>query len=91
MDLALEVRPTFLQRAMKVLGFRYHLGEEPEGADDLPGWMKTEAKFSFGFGDRLRLLFGGRLHVHIVQHTPVQCDYTLNRLDYYILPPGEKF
>lgn len=86
---AMEHRPSWRARAWRRLGFRYHLGEDPKDADSLPGWMCTETRMHFSFGDRLRLLLTGKLHIRIVQHTPVQCDFSRNRLDWEIEPPGK--
>lgn len=85
---AVEFRPTLPQRIWRAFGFRYHLGTEPEGTETLTGWMCTETRMHFGFLDRLRLLISGRLHIKLVQHTPVQCDYSRNRLDWQIEPPA---
>lgn len=80
--------PTLSERFWRWAGFRYHLGDEPPEADKLPGWMMTESHFRFGLADRLRLLLSGHLHIRLAQHTPVQCDYSKNRLDWHIVPPG---
>jgi len=85
---AMAYRPTLARRIWTALGFHYHFGAEPEGIDALAGWMCTETRMRFGFRDRLRLLVSGRLHIKLVQHTPVQCDYSRNRLDWQIEPPG---
>ena len=82
--------PTLSERAWRALGFRYHLGEEPDGWKEMPGWMCTETRISFGFFDRLRLLLTGKLHLRLFQYTPVQCDYSKNRLDWEIKRFGER-
>lgn len=87
---ALEYRPTLAQRFWRWVGFRYHLGEEPDGANDLPGWMMTEFRFRFRLADRLRLLVTGRLHIRLAQHTPVQVEFSRNRLDWQVEPPGSR-
>lgn len=87
-NMAMEYRPTLIQRFWRWAGFRYHLGEEPEGADKLSGWMMTESHFQFGFADRLRLLVSGHLHIRLAQHTPKQVELSKNRLDWEIEPPG---
>ena len=48
--------PTWRERLWRRLGYRYHLGEDPEGVDALAGWMCTESRMHFGVADRLRLL-----------------------------------
>jgi hypothetical protein len=82
-------QPSLIERAWRGLGFRYHLGEEPEGADQLKGWMCTETRMRFSFADRLRLLLSGRLHIRLVQHLPVECEFSKNRLDWEIKAPGQ--
>jgi hypothetical protein len=58
--------PTLAERFWRKLGYRYHLGDEPEGTDGMPGWMSHGVHLRFGFADRLRLLITGRLHVKSV-------------------------
>jgi len=87
-DGAFEHVPTLSQRTWRALGFRYHHGEEPEGFELLDGWMCTDTRMQFGILDRLRLLLTGRLYIRLVQHTPVQCDYSMNRIDWRIEPLG---
>lgn len=83
-------RPTLAERMWRRLGFRYHLGDDPKDSDKLPGWMCTETRMRFSLADRLRLLLTGRLYIRLVQHTPVQCDFSRNRLDWHIEPPGAR-
>lgn len=83
-----EAVPSLAQRAWRALGFRYHLGEEPEGIEKLEGWMCTETRMHFSISDRLRLLLTGRLHIKLVQYLPVRCDFSRNRLDWQIEPFG---
>jgi hypothetical protein len=52
--------------------------------------MCTEVGINFGILDRLRLLTTGRLHLRLIQHTPVQCDFSRNRIDWQIKAPGER-
>ena len=82
--------PTWRERMWRRLGFRYHLGDEPSGADTMTGWMASTVNFHFGVLDRVRLLMTGRLHIKIVQHTTVQCDESKNRVDWQIRAPGER-
>lgn len=82
--------PTWGERAWRFLGYRYHLGDEPEGIDAMQGWMCTESRLHFGLADRVRLLVSGRLHMRLVQHTTVQVEGTKNRFDWHILAPGER-
>lgn len=82
--------PTLRERAARWLGYRYHLGDEPEGIEALTGWQCTETRLHFGWADRLRLLFSGRLHMKLVQHTSCQVETTKNRFDWQILAPGDR-
>jgi hypothetical protein len=82
--------PTRMERFWRSMGFRFHHGEDPEGVDDLPGWMRSEIRLNFSFSDRLRLLLTGRLRLTLTQYTPVQCDFAKNRLDWSIKAPGER-
>lgn len=82
--------PTRRERLWRSLGYRYHLGEEPEGIDAMPGWMCTESRIHFGWSDRLRLLLSGRLHMRLVQHTTVQIEVAKNRFDWHIPAPGDR-
>lgn len=82
--------PTWREELWKRLGFRYRLGTEPDGIDALPGWMCTETRVQFGWGDRLRLLLTGRLHMRLVHYMPVKCDYAKNRFDFQINAPGDR-
>lgn len=82
--------PTLRERFWRALGFRYHLGEEPEGVEALEGWMRTDMRLEFSIADRLRLLLTGRLFVASIVHTdapsPSVCK---SRLDWRIYAPGE--
>ena len=82
--------PTWRERAWRALGYRYHLGDEPDGGDNMPGWMCTENRMHFGWADRLRLLISGRLHFKLVQYTSAKVDSAKNRLDWHILAPGDR-
>lgn len=82
-------QPSLIERAWRGLGFRYHLGEDPEDIDQLKGWMCTETQMRFSFADRVRLLLSGRLNLRLVQHLPVECDFSKNRLDWEIKAPGQ--
>jgi len=82
--------PTLGERIRWGLGFKFHRGEDPEGAEKMSGWMMTTASFHFDILDRLRLLLTGRLHIQIAQHTNVQVDTSINRVDYVIKAPGER-
>lgn len=82
--------PTRRERFWRWAGFRYHLGDEPEGADLLPGWMKTDMHLHFCWRDRLRLLISGKLFVASIVSSdtpsPMVCK---SRMDWRILSPSE--
>ena len=82
--------PTLREKAWRWLGFRYHLGAEPAGIEQMQGWMCTKSRIHFGWADRIRLLVSGRLSMQLVQHTTVQVEGTKNRFDWHILAPGEQ-
>lgn len=88
---AMSYAPTKSERLWYALGYRYHLGEEPDDIDALEGWMCTVTRMQFSLADRLRLLLTGRLHIRLVQHLPVRCDFSRNRLDWEIRRPGTKW
>lgn len=81
-------RPSFVERFWMRLGYRYHLGEDAKDIENLPGWMCTETRMRFSIMDRIRLLLSGRLHIKLVQHLPVKCDFSRNRLDWQIERPS---
>ncbi len=82
--------PTMRERFWRALGFRYHMGADPDGAEKMAGWMQTTAGFDFTIGDRLRLLLSGRLKVVLSIHTDSQVDHAISRVDYTIKYPGER-
>ena len=82
--------PTLSERLWRKLGFHYHLGDEPEGADGLTGWMCNESYLQFGFLHRLRFLLTGRLKVRTVYHFDTPSPGTIKtRLDWMIYYPGQ--
>lgn len=81
--------PSLRERFFRKLGFRYHLGEEPEGTDGLPGWSCTDSHLHFGIADRLRLLLTGKLFVSTKMHSDVPSAMVVKtRLDWRIVEPG---
>lgn len=82
--------PTLRQRMLRRLGYRYHLGDEPEGCDALEGWIRTNIRMRIGWADRLRLLITGRLlivsTVHIDTPSPAVCK---SRVD-WMIETGER-
>ncbi len=91
MNEAMFHKPTKLERFRRWVGFRYHLGEEPEGVDGLEGWMRTDIRIDFSLLDRLRLLFTGRLLVASIFHTDTpSATVCKSRVDWKIFAPGER-
>lgn len=88
---AVSFKPDFAYKVRRWLGFRYHLGVDPEGVDSMPGWFVTTSRFHFTFADRLRLLVSGRLYVRNTCHADAKVDTVKSRLDWQILTPGEKW
>lgn len=90
-DLAMHHAPPIRERFWRRIGFRYHLGGEPEGTDRMCGWMRTDIRLHFGLADRLRLLLTGRLFVASIIHTdtpsPAVCK---SRVDWHIRAPGDQ-
>lgn len=82
--------PTIRQRVWRFVGFRYHLGHEPEDTDGLDGWAFTTIRLNFSWMDRLRLFLTGRLVVGSVIYfnapSPTTCK---SRVDWEIKAPGE--
>ena len=88
-ECAVEAKPTISTRIWRAMGFRYHLGDEPDVPPEFKGWMATDVRMHFGFADRLRLLLSGKFYAHLAQDTKVECGESRNRLDWQIKPPGE--
>lgn len=90
-DGAYHLVPTLRQRFWRKLGFRYHLGEEPEGTETMIGWMRTDCRIHFGWADRLRLLVSGTLKFStIVHHDTPSASVCKTRLDWQIVAPGDR-
>jgi hypothetical protein len=81
--------PTPAERFWRKFGYRYHLGDEPDGTDGLPGWMTHGVRLRFTMADRVRLLLTGRLHVKsvLILDTPSP-DVIKARIDWEIERPG---
>jgi hypothetical protein len=83
--------PTLAERVWRRLGFRYHLGAEPEGCDALEGKMRTDIRLRFGLADRLRLLVTGRLFIASIVHTDTPSpDVCKSRVDWMIQSPKDQ-
>lgn len=79
------------ERFWRWAGFHYHLGDEPEGADNLEGWTCTVSRMHFGWADRLRLVLTGRLMVKTILHTDTPSAMVCKtRMDWSISAPGER-
>lgn len=90
-NLAMHRVPTLRERFWRALGFRYHLGDDPEGIDGLNGWMRIDIKLNFSFADWLRLLVSGNLFIALVSHTDTESPTVIrNRLYWQIRAPGAK-
>jgi hypothetical protein len=82
--------PTFREKFWRRMGFRFHLGDEPEDTDGMPGWQKTEVRLRFNIPDRIRLLLTGRLFVGLAMHTDVPSPNVIKtRIDWEIKAPGD--
>jgi hypothetical protein len=87
-NLSMEYIPTLSERFWRKLGYRFHLGDEPEGVDTLPGWTCTEIGLNFGMADRLRLMLTGKLRLRSILMTDTpSATICKNRLDWRIIPP----
>jgi hypothetical protein len=88
-DLAMHYVPSMRQRFWRKIGYRYHLGEEPEGTDVLAGWMRTDVRLSFNWRDRLLLLLTGKLFIaSIVSMDTPSPSICKTRVDWRIVEPG---
>ncbi len=90
-NFAVEYVPTRAERFWHWVGFHYHLGDEPEGIDGMPGWMCTGIRLNFTWPDRLRLLLTGRLRIRsVVHHDTPSATVCKSRIDWHIKFPGER-
>jgi hypothetical protein len=81
--------PTLMWRVWRKLGYHFHFGEGPEGAEALIGWHCTEIGMDFSFVDRLRLLITGKLRLRSILMTDTpSATICKNRLDWWIVRPG---
>jgi len=79
--------PSLAERFWRWAGFRYVHVDLPPEAEKLPGWMVTETKLRFSVGDRLRLLFGGRLNLRTVTQTDVSVSTAVSATSLHFVPP----
>lgn len=90
MNFAAVHKPTLSERFWRALGFRYHLGEDPEGVDSLEGWTRTDMRLEFSIADRCRLLMTGRLFIAYISHYNAPAPSIVkSRMDWQIRAPGE--
>jgi hypothetical protein len=86
---AMHYVPSLRERFWRKVGFRYHLGDEPDGIDALPGWMRKDIRLSFNWRDRLRLLLTGKLFIaSIVSMDTPSPSICKGRVDWRIIEPG---
>ena len=86
--------PSMAERFWRWAGFRHVHADLPPEADSMPGWMVTENKLHFSFGDRLRLLVGGKLKLRTITATSVQVDTAISATSLTFLHPmgrGSRF
>lgn len=90
---AMVHRPTFMQRAWRRLGWRYHMVDLPETpeVERMPSWAMTRVRLQFSVGDRLRLLFTGRVRLDIRQKMSAVVADIVSATSIEILPPGREF
>ena len=86
-------RPTFMQRAWRRLGWRYHMVDLPETpeVERMPGWAMTRVRLQFPPIDRLRLLLTGRVRLDIRQKMSADVADIVSATSIEILPPGREF
>lgn len=90
---AVAYRPTFMQRAWRRLGWRYHMVDLPETpeVERMLGWAMTRVRLEFSFGDRIRLLLTGRVRLDIRQKMSADVADIVSATSIEILPPGREF
>lgn len=90
---AMASRPSFMQRAWRRLGWRYHMVDLPETpeVERMPGWAMTRVRLQFPPIDRLRLLLTGRVRLDIRQKMSADVADIVSATSIEILPPGREF
>ena len=92
MNLCQMYKPSRVERFWRKAGFTTAHAELPEGIEAThPGWMMTNTRMHFSFGDRLRLLLTGRLHLTLRQATSQEVDEAVSAMSHRILYPGESW
>lgn len=83
-------RPTAAQRIARALGFRFLLGEDPAGVEQLPGWAKSEVRLRLTFLDRVRVLLSGKIDISLTHYADQQITTQKNRVDLRFPAPWER-
>jgi len=83
-------KPTFGDKAARFFGYRHHHGEDPPRHEELTqGWARTETRLNFTLGDRLRLLFSGKLQITHTHYADSPINTMQNRVDLTFYAPWE--
>ena len=90
MNGCMAYKPTLSDKAARFLGYRHHHGPEPRDHETLTqGWARTETSLNFTFGDRLRLLFSGKLRISHTHYANTIIDQMQSRVDLTFYAPWE--
>lgn len=60
---------------------------EPDHVAWAPHWMRTDVVVTLDWRDRLRVLFGGPLHITSHHQTDVTVDRVLTHSSFHVAPP----
>jgi hypothetical protein len=91
MNCAQVYRPRLSERLARFLGYKYELGEDPEGHEQLSaGWARTTTRLKFTWLGRLRLLFSGRLKIELTHYANLPIDRMSSRVDLRMYAPWER-
>jgi hypothetical protein len=83
-------KPSFKDKAARFFGYRHQHGVEPPDHEKLTqGWARTETSINFTLGDRLRLLFSGKLRISHTHYTDGHFDTMQSRMDMTLYAPWE--
>lgn len=87
---AMQGTSTRRERFWRALGYRFHLGDEPENTEAKTGWFKTGVLVTLGWHERLLLLVSGRLKVELTNYSDGQPENIVSRVDITYVPPLTK-
>jgi hypothetical protein len=88
---AMMYRPSLRERLWHWAGFRVISDQAPpESAEKMPGWAVSDTMIVLSFGDRLRLLVGGRIRVWSTHHTDVVVSTMVTSVRLSLPAPGDK-